>query len=130
VALAVLDASVLIAFRDPADALHTRAIAAFRAHSADELVLPASAYAEVLVGPLRYGSPAVASLEEFIGDFGMQIIPLTAQIARRAAALQANTPSVRLPDAFVLATAELLDAPIVLTGDTHWPKLSPRARVI
>lgn len=49
-ALAVLDASVVIAFRDPADALHARAVAAFRSHRSDELVLPASVYAQVLVG--------------------------------------------------------------------------------
>jgi predicted nucleic acid-binding protein len=130
VALAVLDASVVIAFRDPADALHARAVAAFRTHRTDELLLPASVYAEILVGPVRHGPPAVASLEEFIGDFGMQIIPLTSEIARRAAALRAQTPSLRLPDAFVLATGEILDAAIVLTGDSAWPKLSRVARVI
>jgi predicted nucleic acid-binding protein len=130
VAIAVLDASVVIAFRDPADALHSRAIAAFRTLGSDELVLPASVYAEVLVGPLRHGTPAVASLEQFISDFGMLIAPLTAEIARSAASLRATTPSLRLPDAFVLATGETLGAAYVLTGDGAWPKLSPRARVI
>jgi hypothetical protein len=38
VALTVLDASVVIAFRDPADALRARA--AFRTFNADEFVLP------------------------------------------------------------------------------------------
>jgi predicted nucleic acid-binding protein len=130
VALAVLDASVVIAYRDPADALHARAVAAFRAHGSDEFVLPASVYAEVLVGPMRHSQAAVASLEEFIGDFGMRIAPLTAKIAALAAGLRAQNPSLRLPDAFVLATGEDSDAGVVLTGDSAWSKLSGRVRLI
>ena len=129
-ALTVLDASVLIAFRDPADALHNRAVAAFRTYGSEELVMPANVYAEVLVGPLRVGAPAVASLEQFIGDFGMRIAPLTAEVARLAASLRAATPSLRLPDAFVLTTGEALDAAIVLTADGAWPKVSTRVRLI
>jgi predicted nucleic acid-binding protein len=130
VALAVLDASVLIAFRDPADALHNRAVAAFRTYGSEELILPASVYAEVLVGPVRVGAPAVASLDQFIGDFGMHIAPLTPEVARFAASLRAAIPSLRLPDAFVLATGEALDAAIVLSADGAWPKVSARVRLI
>jgi len=130
VALAVLDASVVIAFRDPADALHARAVTAFRAHRSDEFVLPASVYAEVLVGPLRHGQQAVDSLEEFIGDFGMRIAPLTPNIAALAASLRAHNPSLRLPDAFVLATGEDADAAVVLTGDSAWIRLSERVQLI
>ena len=129
-ALAVLDASVVIAYRDPADALHARAVAAFRPHGSDEFVLPASVYAEVLVGPMRHSQAAVASLEEFIGDFGMRIAPLTAKIAALAAVLRAQDPALRLPDAFVLATGEDSDAGVVLTGDSAWSKLSGRVRLI
>lgn len=129
-AVAILDASVVIAFRDPADGLHRRAVAAFRAHRADELVLPSSVYSEVLVGPFRYGPSAVASLDQFIGDFGMRIASLTPDIARRAASLRASSPSLRLPDALVLATGDVLDAAVILTGDAAWAKLSARARPI
>jgi predicted nucleic acid-binding protein len=129
VALTVLDASAVIAFRDPSDALHQRAVAAFRAHASDAFVLPTSVYAEVLVGPLRVGAPAVQSLEGFIEGFAMQIAPLTPAIARRAAELRAATTSVRLPDAFVLATADVLDATAVLTGDARWTGSSPRVTV-
>jgi predicted nucleic acid-binding protein len=129
VALAVLDTSVVIAFRDPADALHRRATAAFRTYGSYEFVLPASVYAEVLVGPVRNGPDAVASLEAFISDFGISIIPLTPEIARRAASLRATTRSLRLPDAFVLATGEALDT-LVLTGDAGMSKLSARAQMV
>jgi predicted nucleic acid-binding protein len=92
--------------------------------------MPASVYAEVMVGPLRHGNPAVASLEQFISDFGMRIVPITPEIARLAASLRAKTASLRLPDAFVVATAEALDAAVVLTGESSWAKLSSRVRVI
>ena len=72
----------------------------------------------------------MASLEQFIGDFGMRIVPLTVEIARRAALLRAQAQSLRLPDAIVLATGDLLNADIVLTGDGAWTKLSTRARLI
>jgi hypothetical protein len=86
--------------------------------------------AEVLVGPIRSGPPAVNSLEEFIGDFGMQLAPLTADVANRAALLRARNPSLRLPDAFVLATGDALDAAVVLTGERAWVRVSTRARPI
>jgi predicted nucleic acid-binding protein len=79
-------------------------------------VLPASAYAEVLVGLTRGGPAAVARVEQFVADLGIGIEPLTAPIARRAAALRARHTALRLPDALVLATADALDAP-VLTAD-------------
>ena len=129
-ALVVLDASVIIAFRDPADALHARAVDAFRAHSSDELVLPASVFAEILVGPRRHGAESVSSLEAFMRDFAMRVVPLDSEIARGAAHLRAGNPSLRLPDAFVLATAVRLDADAVLTGDAAWCKVSSRAELI
>ena len=97
---------------------------------ADAFVLPASVYAEVLIGPMRHGPQEVASLEQFIADFAMQIIPLTPDIARHAASLRARTPSLRLPDAFVLATGDSLGVGSVLTGDAAWLKFSPRAVLI
>ena len=129
-AIVVLDSSVIIAFRDPADALHSRAVAALKSHASDDLVLPASVYADILVGPLRRDAEAVESLELFIRDFAMQIIALDTSIAREAASMSARTPSLRLPDAFVLATGEALNADAVLTGDSTWPTLTERVKLI
>jgi predicted nucleic acid-binding protein len=130
VAVAVLDTSVLIAFRDPADALHARAVAAFRAYGSHHFVLTASVYAEALIGPIRNGASAVSSFEAFIADFAMQIVPVSSEIARAAAKFRAATASLRLPDAFVLATGDVLGAVVVLTGDEAWPKVTARARLI
>lgn len=129
-ALVVLDASVVIAFLDSNDPHHAAAVAAVSAARDEEIVLPSSAYAEVLVGPYRRGSSAVRRLEEFIADLGMQIAPLTREIASRAARLRAKTPRVSLPDALVLATGDALGARRILTADRAWAGVSKRARAI
>jgi PIN domain nuclease of toxin-antitoxin system len=121
---------MVIAFLDPADAQHARARAALAANLSEELVLPASVFAEVLVGPYRHGPASVATVEQFVADFAMRIQPITADIARRAAILRSRDAALKLPDAFVLATGDALDASTVLTADQGWPKLSTRARVI
>jgi len=130
VALVVLDASVIIAFVDPGDAHHRGALAAFSTHQADDLVLPASAYAEVLVGPFRRGKAAVALLEQFIVAFAIRIEPLSVEIARQAADLRSQHLALKLPDALVLATGDALNASVVLTADRAWPKVSSRSRLI
>jgi predicted nucleic acid-binding protein len=131
VALIVLDASVVIAFLDRADSHHAAAVTAFAAHYVDNfVVLPASVYAEVLVGPYRRGPAALTTVEQFIADFAMRIEPLSPQIARRAAQLRSRHSVLKLPDAFVLATGDVLSASAVLTADSTWPKLSRRARVL
>src|SRR3990170_665202 len=66
--LTVLDAGVVIAVLDAADGHHAAARAALSEALArgDELVLPASAYAESLVGPSRRGQAAVAALDALV----------------------------------------------------------------
>jgi predicted nucleic acid-binding protein len=128
VALIVVDASVLIAFLDADDAHHPQAVAVFSL--GDTVVLPASAYAEVLIGPLRRARTAAAIVDEAIGDLAIRIEPVTREIARRAAGLRASHPALRLPDALVLATGDILDASAVVTADRAWPRISRRARVL
>jgi len=129
VAIVVLDASVIIAFLDADDAHHTAASVAVGQAHRETLVLPASAYAEVLIDPWRRGPDAVAVVRRFVGDLSIRLEPLTADIAERAARLRARHRALRLPDALVLATAEALDAS-ALTCDRSWPRASRRARVI
>ncbi len=92
-------------------------------------MLPATLYAEVLVGPIRVGAAAVRSLQEFIDDLAMHIAPLTPEIARRAAELRANG-RLRIPDAFVVATGDIVGAATVLTADNKWLGVTPRVRII
>lgn len=128
--LVVLDASVLIAFLDPGDAHHEAAVAELATSREEDLVVPASAYAEILVHPYRRGFEEGARIEQFVADFPIQIEPIDPRIAREAAQLRAKKPKVSLPDALVLATGDILDADVVLTAEREWPKVSKRARVI
>ena len=126
-ALIVLDASVVIAHLDPGDALHEQAKAALLEHADDDLRLPASAYSESLVDPARKGRLEEAQAR--IAALRLQIVPLDQETAEHAAALRARAQSLRLPDALVLATGELLEADAVLTADRRWRRLT-RVRVI
>jgi predicted nucleic acid-binding protein len=130
VALVVLDASVVIAFLDPGDALHDAAVEALTEHQHDELLIPTSAYAEILVAPYRRGAEAVAEVEAFLSDLSIHIEPLTSAIARAAAKLRSESRRLRLPDALVLATADKLEADSVLTGDESWARISGRVTII
>jgi predicted nucleic acid-binding protein len=130
VALVVLDASVVIAFLDPEDVLHDVAVEAFTQHQHEELLIPTSAYAEILVAPHRRGAEAVAEVEAFISDLSIRLEALTPAIARAAAELRSESRSLRLPDALVLATAEELGAQVVLTGDESWARISDRVTLI
>ena len=129
-ALVVLDASVIIAFLDPDDALHDAAVEALTEHQHDELLIPTSAYAEILVAPHCRGTEAVAEVEAFITDLAIHLETLTPAIARLAARMRGGSRSRRLPDAFVLATAEELGAEVVLTGDESWARISERVTLI
>lgn len=129
-ALVVLDASVVIAFLDPDDALHDAAVEALTEHQHEELLVPTSAYAEILVAPYRIGDEAVSEIEAFLSDFSVRLQAITAEVARAAAQLRSSWRGLRLPDALVLATADGLEADIVLTGDESWARISSRVILI
>jgi predicted nucleic acid-binding protein len=129
VAIVVLDASVVIAFLDARDSHHSAALTALGQAREETLVLPASAYAEVLVDPWRRGQDAVAVVRELVAELGIRIQPLTADVAERAARLRAEQGSLRLPDALVLATTDVL-AGTALTCDRAWLRASRRVRVV
>ncbi|MBA2384310.1 MAG: PIN domain-containing protein [Actinobacteria bacterium] len=123
-ALIVLDASVVIAVTDQGDDLHVASVEALRHHVDDELRLPASAYAECLVGPARRGTLDLARRN--IVQLGIEVVPIDDAIAVKAAEIRAGARAVGLPDALVLASGEIVDADVVLTADRRW---APFARV-
>jgi predicted nucleic acid-binding protein len=127
-ALIVLDASVLIALFDPADALHSEMAAALRRHVGDDLKIPASAYSESLVGPARRGRSKEAT--ESIRALLAEVVVLNEHIAEEAAELRAHHSKLRLPDALVIATGNVLDADVILTGDSAWRRLASSVQVV
>lgn len=132
-ALTVLDAGIVIAALDASDAHHAAAVGALRdAHAAgDALVVPASAYAEALVGPSRKGAVAIGVVDAFLDALPAGVEPVSREVAREAAALRAaHGRALRLPDALVLATAVAIDADLVLTTDAGWPDARVSVRVV
>jgi predicted nucleic acid-binding protein len=118
----VLDAGVVIAGLDAADAHHAAAASALTAarNRGDSFVLPASAYAEVLVRPAARGNTTLARVDAALDAMAIRIADADRDIARRAASLRARHSSLRLPDALVIATAMELEADHLLTTDRRW----------
>lgn len=122
---AVVDASVLIAFLASDDAHHEAATRAMQA-LLDPPTVPVIAYVEVMVGASASAS-ARKRTEAFFDT--LQIQPLSRAIARRGAELRSRT-GASLADALVVATAQEIDASMILTADARWEALDRRVQVI
>jgi hypothetical protein len=61
-----------------------------------------------------------------VADLGIDVQPLTANVATGAARLRARHSALRLPAVLVLATAGALDA-TALTSDRAWTRVTRRA---
>lgn len=132
-ALTILDAGVIIAILDSGDAHHAaarEAVTSARSRG-DELAIPASAYAEVLVGPYRQGDGAAAKVDEFLAALPARVEPAIREIAAVAAQLRAQHGArLRLPDALVVATAIEMHAALLLTTDASWPAVPVAVTVV
>jgi len=129
VALIVLDASVLIAVLDGDDAHHRAARAALEAHADDDLRAPAHTLAEALVHPARAGRDR--EVRGLIAALEIVIDPIDEEIAVAAARLRAkHGSSLRMPDALVLAYANVRKAKKVLTADAQWAQWSSRVEIL
>lgn len=122
--LIVFDASVVIAALSSTDRHHAAAAAAVTAATADDFVLSAVTRAEVLVGPTRLGGVALSATRAFVD--ACVTVPVTAAAADDAARLRALHPGLSLPDAFVVALGDQLDADAVWTFDRRWHSVSSR----
>lgn len=125
----VLDSSVLLGVADADDALHLASVAALRERQQEDFVVPASVFAEIMVGALRLGERTAQRIEDMVDDLASTVQPIDREIAREAAAIRARRPGIRLPDALVLATGAVLDAE-VLTADKRWREEPGRVTVL
>ena len=106
-AVVVFDADVLIAFLARDDAHHSDAVERVRRALEPETrrLVSAVNYAEVLVGPLKAAGPKGAeTVDGMFVRFGIETVQVDMDFARRAAAVRART-TLKLPDAFAVATA-------------------------
>lgn len=122
----VLDAGVLIALFDADDAHNPAAAESVKKvlKSRGSFLLSAATYAEFLVGPMRKGPMFVRRAEShfrLIRD--IEIVDVDVDHARRAALRRAEDRRLKLPDALVIATADLAGAERVLTTDRRLARL-------
>lgn len=110
----VLDASALIAYLDPSDALHRRAVAIVLTLDGGALGVSPISHAEVLVGPTRAGT--VEQTQAALADLGVAEIGIAEDAALRLATLRVRT-KLKLPDCCVILAAQQSRGTI-LTFDT------------
>jgi predicted nucleic acid-binding protein len=110
----VLDASVLIAHLDAADAHHERASALLLDIADEPLGASPLSLAEVLVGPARAGQLDRASA--VVHQLHVTCVRLEDDAATRLAVLRAGT-SLKLPDCCVLLAAEQTHGAVATIDD-------------
>jgi hypothetical protein len=124
VGLILLDSTVIVGFLDADDALHEVTVAKLkelvRRHA---FVASAVNYAEVMTG-VALGHHARESVDGFFEVFIKDLLPVDRPVAARAATLRGERRSLPMPDALILATADLHDEiDTVLCADSDWPKV-------
>jgi predicted nucleic acid-binding protein len=122
--LILLDSTVIVGFLDADDALHDRAVAKLKEVLASHpLVASAVSYAEVMTGVVRGHHPK-QQVERFFDVVLQDLLPVDRPVAARAAALRGKRGSLRMPDALILATADVHEeVGTVLCADAEWPKV-------
>lgn len=116
----LLDSSTVVGFLDRDDALHADADRRLRALAGRErLIVSVVSYAEVLTGA-RLGHHDIDTVQGFFAQLIDDIVVVDVEVAERASVLRAAKRSLRMPDALILATADVRQADVVLAGDEGW----------
>lgn len=114
----VLDTAAIVGFLDRDDAFHEAAARAIGEMITDQrLLVSVVTFAEVRTGVelLHHDD---APVRGFFADLIAEVLPVDVATAERAAKLRAGHRSLRMPDALILAAADLHpEAEAVLTGD-------------
>ncbi len=121
----VLDSDAVVAFLDRGDALHETADETIRdLLGKSQLFASAVTYGEVLTGA-RLGRHDEKRVRDFFADLISEILPVDAKVADKAADFRAQRRSLRMPDALILATADLhSEVDLLVTGDQRAAKIT------
>jgi predicted nucleic acid-binding protein len=122
--LILLDSTVIVGFLDADDALHEVTVAKFKeAIGSQPLVASVISYAEVMTG-VALGRHPQENVDGFFDALVRDLLPVDRSVSARAATLRGKRKSLSMPDALILATADLqLEVETVLCGDSDWPKV-------
>lgn len=121
----VLDSDAVVGFLDRKDALHDAADTAVRDLVRDQrLLISVVTYAEVLTGA-RLGHHDEGQVRGFFSGLISEVLPVDVAVADTAAELRSRRKSMRMPDALILATAEIHpETGLIVTGDIQVAKVS------
>lgn len=116
--MVALDSDAVVGFLDRSDGLHQAADATIRELAVEHrLAVSVITYAEVLTG-VRLGHHSEEKVAGFFREAVSEIFPVKIEVADRASALRARNRSLRMPDALIVATADLEPGVnLLLTGD-------------
>lgn len=122
--LILLDSTVIVGFLDADDALHEITVARFKEIvGSHPLVASVISYAEVMTG-VSLGHHPRKRVDGFFDTFVKDLLPVDRPVAARAAMLRGKRKSLPMPDALILATADLQpEIETVLCADQDWPKV-------
>jgi predicted nucleic acid-binding protein len=115
----VLDSDAVVGFLDRSDALHAAAKSVVHdlIVAGDRLLASVVTFAEVLTGA-KLGHHDEDAVRGFFRDLVVELVPVDSEVAERAATLRARRKSLRMPDALVLASADLHpEVDLVVCGD-------------
>ncbi len=120
----LLDSTVIVGFLDADDTLHKVTVARFREIvGSHPLVASVISYAEVMTG-VSLGHHPKKHVDGFFDTFVKDLLPIEKPVATRAATLRGRRKSLPMPDALILATADVHpEIETILCADGDWPKV-------
>lgn len=120
----LLDSTVIVGFLDADDALHEVAVARLRELVAGHLLAASVvSYAELMTG-VSLGHHSQAHVDRFFDALVKDLLPVDKRVAARAATLRGRRISLKMPDALILATADLHEGiDTIICADDDWPKV-------
>lgn len=121
----VLDSDAVVGFLDRRDPLHDAVDTAIRDLVREQrLLVSVVTYAEVLTGA-RLGHHDEDQVKGFFAGLISEVLSVDVAVADMAAELRSRSKSLQMPDALILATAEIdPDVDLIVTGDQQVAKVS------
>jgi predicted nucleic acid-binding protein len=127
--VALLDSVTVAGFLDRDDVFHVAADTRVREIAGREkLIVSVITYGEMLTGA-ALGHHDQIAVRGFFAHLIDEVHSVDRTVAERAAQLRAGKPALKMPDALILATADLQHADLVITGDQRWPDIDIGSRI-
>ncbi len=120
----LLDSTIVVGFLDADDALHEIAVTRLREIvGSHPLAASVISYAELMTG-VSLGHHSHERVDRFFDALVKDLLPVDRKVAARAATLRGKRISLRMPDALILATADLHEGiDTIICADDDWPKV-------